>query len=607
MNSNFDSLIFLSQIIKNSNFQSSSSSNSSPSNQDSHQSQLNLPIGITLGLIASFIQSIGLTIQRKSHLQNQKLPLHKRKPDYSRPIWLIGFTIYFTFNILGSIFQIGTLPLIILGPLGAISLLWNAILAKLLLNDKFSHHLILGTILIALGALLIASFGLLPNQNSYDLNHLIFLYSRPAFLIEIGFLSLTFFLICSLAHYHEFHLNHSIDSISLLTFSPRSSSSKSLSSNSIHSISTTCSSSKSSINPNHVINHSNSNQNSQSNSNLNSNLNINSISNSNQNSQSNLTQINLSLNHPNLTQFNQKSFDNLHSIKKPHSIDFKNSSNQKISKQKLWIGIAYGSTSGTLSGICLLFAKTGVELLIKTLTGPVNEFKKFQSWLILLILLISALLQLWYLNKALRLVNPTLICPLAFCFYNLSSIISSLVYYDQIKLLSSIQILAISIGTLILLAGVWIVSLGTNQNSNTFQQNLNQDNLSIHSSIQDEITPLLSSNSRLESCENQINLVEPSIELDSSLDNQSQSPSRRLDHSNHQRRSSQPFDNLIRQFLAEGEISTVRGFSIGLGAASPGFAIRPTKRRNELRSSWPSQSKKSDLDQTDHHEDSNLN
>lgn len=30
--------------------------------------------------------------------------------------------------------------------------------------------------------------------------------------------------------------------------------------------------------------------------------------------------------------------------------------------------------------------------------------------------------QLWYLNKALKMADPTLVCPLAFCFYNTSSI-----------------------------------------------------------------------------------------------------------------------------------------------------------------------------------------
>lgn len=48
-------------------------------------------------------------------------------------------------NISGTIFQIGTLPIVILAPLGAVSLLYNALLARALLDDFLSQHMLLGT------------------------------------------------------------------------------------------------------------------------------------------------------------------------------------------------------------------------------------------------------------------------------------------------------------------------------------------------------------------------------------------------------------------------------------------------------------------------------
>lgn len=63
------------------------------------------------------------------------------------------------------------------------------------------------------------------------------------------------------------------------------------------------------------------------------------------------------------------------------------------------------------------------------------------------------------MNRALRLVGPTLVCPLAFCFYNIISILSGLIYFDQWALLSALQIGLVSLGTIVLLAGVWIVSI----------------------------------------------------------------------------------------------------------------------------------------------------
>jgi hypothetical protein len=104
-----------------------------------------------------------------------------------------------------------------------------------------------------------------------------------------------------------------------------------------------------------------------------------------------------------------------------------------LTRTRLWIGIAYGSVSGTLSGLCLLFAKTGTELLILTALGT-NQFKRWQSYVIVAVLLVAAILQLWYLNRSLRLLGPTLICPLAFCFYNLSSILNGLCRSNSVRM-----------------------------------------------------------------------------------------------------------------------------------------------------------------------------
>jgi len=76
----------------------------------------------------------------------------------------------------------------------------------------------------------------------------------------------------------------------------------------------------------------------------------------------------------------------------------------------LLLAISYASTSGTLSGMCLIFAKSGVELLLISIHGS-NQFWKWQAWMLILGLVGFALLQLWYLNKALKLADPTIVCP----------------------------------------------------------------------------------------------------------------------------------------------------------------------------------------------------
>ena len=51
---------------------------------------------------------------------------------------------FITANIAGTVFQIGALPIVMLAPLGAVSLLYNALLARILLNDIFSQYMIFG-------------------------------------------------------------------------------------------------------------------------------------------------------------------------------------------------------------------------------------------------------------------------------------------------------------------------------------------------------------------------------------------------------------------------------------------------------------------------------
>ena len=47
---------------------------------------------------------------------------------------------------------------------------------------------------------------------------------------------------------------------------------------------------------------------------------------------------------------------------------------------------------------------------------------------------------------------------MAFCFYNASSIINGLAYFDQFALLSTLKLAMVSLGMVTLLGGVWVVS-----------------------------------------------------------------------------------------------------------------------------------------------------
>jgi magnesium transporter len=144
-----------------------------------------ITLGCTTAIITSLIQSLGLILQRKSHIIEESRPPHQRRRPYRRPLWRLGLTIFLVSNILGSTVQITTLPLVILAPLQASGLIFNAILAGVILHEGFTRLSLVGTVLVCVGAGLIAGFGALE-EPSHNLDELLDMFSRTPFLVWMG-------------------------------------------------------------------------------------------------------------------------------------------------------------------------------------------------------------------------------------------------------------------------------------------------------------------------------------------------------------------------------------------------------------------------------------
>ena len=127
------------------------------------------------------------------------------------------------------------------------------------------------------------------------------------------------------------------------------------------------------------------------------------------------------------------------------------------SRFRLARGIIYGVISGDLSAHALLFAKSAVELCIKTIGGK-NQFAHWEAWMIVLGLVSLALCQLYYLHRGLKLVSTSVLYPLVFCVYNIVAILDGLIYFDQVGMISPLRAGIIALGTAILLSGVLALS-----------------------------------------------------------------------------------------------------------------------------------------------------
>jgi hypothetical protein len=128
------------------------------------------------------------------------------------------------------------------------------------------------------------------------------------------------------------------------------------------------------------------------------------------------------------TQGQPKHSKHVHFQPQPDHIDIPSTTTPAAQTHSLTLaGLAFAAASGVLSGMSLILAKAAVELLVLTLdwwrTGNgENQFVRAESWVLVGGLVVGAVLQLVYLNYSLTFASPALICPLAFCFFNLCSI-----------------------------------------------------------------------------------------------------------------------------------------------------------------------------------------
>ncbi|GAB5591746.1 hypothetical protein Unana1_06646 [Umbelopsis nana] len=303
---------------------------------------------VAVSLTASVIQAFAITLQRRSHIFNDAEPPELQRSAFRRPMWVTGFLTYTIANIIGSIFTIGYLPIVVLAPVGAMNLVFNAIFAKVMLGDAFTKRTAYGTLLIVTGAVLIGGFGVVQEPN-HTLDDLIQLYKRPSFIAY--FAVVEFFIVTGLAATHMVERRYKSMQMSLSDRTVMS--------------------------------------------------------------------------HPNV---------------------------------KSLLGISYGVFGANISSQAMLFAKSGLELLILSIFHGENQFIYPLTWVLVAALIVTALLQLYYLNKGISLCDTVILVPLNFCSFNVSCLFNGLVYYDQWERLFWWQIVCVLFGIVILVSGVLVLS-----------------------------------------------------------------------------------------------------------------------------------------------------
>ncbi|ESW97603.1 hypothetical protein KL918_002977 [Ogataea parapolymorpha] len=373
-------------------------------------------IGCLVGLLSSACQSIGLILQRKSHLANESAAgSGNQLSAYKRSLWHLGFLLFIISNVFGSTIQLSTLPLIVLSPLQSIGLVFNTVFNTLILHEEFTRQSFYGTVLVGVGAFLIALCGGGIGEPEYDLADFIVLLSQKEFVVwisvQFGVITLILFwiMVSSYEISRESRQGQVSPCIQLL----------------------------------HVID-------------------------ANVKERLRNVQENTSNNDSNF-QFSAKMFK------------------EKMLQLVLWIlhcntsvykflfafplgtiksiqGISYGVTSGILSAQSLLLAKSAIEIALLTLSNRnVKQLNNSMVYLLVLVFLVLCLSQLYLLNQGLKLISTSILYPLVFCVYNISSISNGLTFYRQWSQFLGAAGFFIFLGTILVVFGVFILSESSKQ------------------------------------------------------------------------------------------------------------------------------------------------
>lgn len=197
----------------------------------------------------------------------------------------------------------------------------------------------------------------------------------------------------------------------------------------------------------------------------------------------------------------------------------------------------------------------------------------------------------------------------AFCFYNLSSIVNGLVYFDQFSLIPWNYLALVGLGIVILLGGVWIVSFnsgGGGVNVGTWRDENGDEPEGDGSDTCEEVSPTTCGRSARDTI-----LLERSAISESDI-------SHYLTHDPHPRTASPGPTSHIQDYMSLSQDTDERpnlrirtgvqrrrqtnelrspvqahhhhsvlppqlpAFSIGISPASPGFVVVPRERRRKV-------------------------
>ncbi|KAG2119540.1 uncharacterized protein F5147DRAFT_601741 [Suillus discolor] len=129
--------------------------------------------------------------------------------------------------------------------------------------------------------------------------------------------------------------------------------------------------------------------------------------------------------------------------------------------QVAWVlGIGWACCGGGLAGGCLVFAKATVKLLTGSLSheNPGNQFGHLAPIFTIILLVITAVLQIICLNRGLKAYDSTLVVPVFYGVYTATGFLDSLVFNNAVDAYKPWILFLIFASIMILISGVVLLT-----------------------------------------------------------------------------------------------------------------------------------------------------
>jgi len=116
--------------------------------------------------------------------------------------------------------------------------------------------------------------------------------------------------------------------------------------------------------------------------------------------------------------------------------------------------IGYAGAAGITGGQSILFAKAVMEVFKSAFAGEPGVWFKGETYVIISAMVLCLLIQITYLNGGLMYHNSLTVVPVYQAYWIVSGVLGGLVYFDEIRTMSTFQVAMFATGIMITIGGV---------------------------------------------------------------------------------------------------------------------------------------------------------